>query len=43
MPKILHDRVQKLIRKGIKNPWAIATASLQKEGKMPKKKRGKRK
>lgn len=38
MPKILEDRVQALMRKGMskQRAYAIATSSLQKEGKMQK-------
>lgn len=38
MPKILEDRVQALMRQGKSRSqaYAIATASLQKEGKMEK-------
>lgn len=38
MPKILDDRVQALMRKGMSKSraYAIATSALQKEGKMEK-------
>lgn len=38
MPKVLEDRVQALMRKGMskERAYAIATSSLQKEGKMEK-------
>ena len=35
MPKILEERVKKLKGK-VKNPYAVATAALQKEGKLKK-------
>lgn len=43
MPKILEDLVKKISKKQPKkNAWAIATAALQKQGKLPKgKKKGK--
>jgi hypothetical protein len=36
MPKVLEDRVQALLKKGMtkERAYAIATSSLQKEGKM---------
>jgi hypothetical protein len=44
MPKILEDRVKAIGRNNPKLPesnrWAIATSSLQKQGKLPKKGRG---
>ena len=39
MPKILEQRVQALLRRGMPKDkaWPIATAALQKEGKLEKK------
>lgn len=43
MPKALHDLAKKLDGKpGIREPWAVATAALQKAGKLPRGKRRKR-
>jgi hypothetical protein len=39
VPKALDDLVTKLKAKGVKNPYAIATAQLQKKGVMKKAKR----
>lgn len=45
MPKVLHDAVDKMKREGCPEDkaWPMATAALQKAGKLPKKAKGKRK
>lgn len=41
MPKVLEDRVKAIMRSGVSKSraYAIATAALQKEGKLPKTKK----
>lgn len=44
MPKVQHDLVDKLKKGGMpeKKAWPVATAALQKSGRMPKKKKTKK-